>query len=502
MTSPSEAPESITAGNGANRPPSALRSDLRIILYAWLFGAFWLWAISGAVMTQFARAVGTPDWAFGLLSAMPYVGAMFQLPASVMLARYGRRKSLFMWTVSAGRLLWVVAAAIPWTLPNHRDLWWPLMVVCLTLSHGCNNAGTPAWMDWMADVIPSRVRARYFSVRFRYGQIAGLVATLSIGYVLDLVDRAHESNLMLQTTSIILGIAGLMGLMDIVLFRRVKDADARPEEKHPPLLEMLRQPLRNREFRWFLLYNFLLFMSLGFVGQYIWLYALDVVGLSNMQANVLLIAMPLIMMAISYTMWGKVIDRVGRKPTIMIAGVVTANGALWWIFVGHGLLPMTVWGYEFSLVTMVGYLMCITAMLTWPGVELANFNFLLGLAGTRESKRTGGGYVALNAMAVAVGGATSGLLAGALAKWLGRDWQVIVPVIGLSLTYHSVLFLISTVGRYVALLCVLPMHEPAALSTRYAFRYSTSLIYENTRAIVVTPMRVVGRVARWSYRER
>jgi MFS family permease len=499
MTSLADTTKPESAAGGM-RPPSVLRTDLRVILYAWLFGAFWLWTISGAAMTQFARAIHTPDWAFGLLSAMPYFGAMFQLPASIMLARYGRRKTLFLWTVMTGRLLWVVAAAIPWVLPNYRDAWWPLMVICLTLSHGCNNAGTPAWMDWMADVIPSRVRARYFAVRFRYGQIAGLVATLSIGYVLDIVDRAHDSNLLMLTTSLILGVAGLMGTMDIVLFRRVDDADARPKEKSPPLLEMLKQPLRNREFRWFLLYNFVLFMSLGFVGQYIWLYVYDVVKVTNTQANLLLIAVPLIMMAISYTMWGKLIDRVGRKPTIMIAGVVTANGALWWIFVGHGLWPVTWFGYEFSLVTVVGYIMCITAMLTWPGVELANFNFLLGLAGTRESKRTGGGYVALNAMAVAVGGAMSGVIAGGLAKWLGPGWTAVVPVIGLTLTYHSVLFLISTVGRYIALLCVLPMHEPTALSTRYAFRYSTSLIYENARSIAVTPMRVAGRVARWSYR--
>ena len=73
-----------------------LRAQLRAVLVAWMFGSFWLWTISGATMTQFARALGTPDWGFGILAALPFVGTVAQLPMAVWLQRYGGRRKWFL----------------------------------------------------------------------------------------------------------------------------------------------------------------------------------------------------------------------------------------------------------------------------------------------------------------------------------------------------------------------------------------------------------------------
>ena len=98
-----------------------LRSQLRLISLSWVFGSLWLWTISGAVMTRFAREMGTPDWAFGLLAALPFLGTLFQLPASYLLDRFAGRKRLFLAVCIPGRLLWLGIAAIPWWLPGRND---------------------------------------------------------------------------------------------------------------------------------------------------------------------------------------------------------------------------------------------------------------------------------------------------------------------------------------------------------------------------------------------
>ena len=56
-------------------------------------------------------------------------------------------------------------------------------------------------------------------------------------------------------------------------------------------------PLRDRNFRHFLGLNFGFTLATAFIGQYLWLYVLDTergLGWSNLRANLLIIAVPMI----------------------------------------------------------------------------------------------------------------------------------------------------------------------------------------------------------------
>ena len=468
----------------------ALRRQLGLIILAWVFGSYWLWTISGAAMTQFAKALGTPDYGFGILAALPFVGTLIQIPASYYLTRYGHRKKLVLVCGALGRFMWVVAALIPWALPGARTWWWPVMAGALLISWLAANVAVPAWMNWMGDVIPNRLRGRFFARRNLIGQPIGLIVALGIGYALDLAlhVRGHRPDIMLQVTSVVLAVGGLFGVLDILCFRWVVD----PHEDRPPqpinLFALMRRPLRSKNFRRYLLFNFTFMLAMGFVGQYIWLYLFDVCGWSNLKANLLVICVPMVMMMIGYPIWGRLIDQLGKKPVLLITGSITAFGALSWLFI----TPQSM---------MPGYALVLLVMFVWPGMEISNFNIILGMAGGRkdENPSLGTAYVALNSIAIAVGGTLSGLGAGAVAKWLG-DFHYAVPALGITLTYHGVLFLGSTVLRGVALLWAAGLAEPKAAGTREAIRYMTVSIYSNVRQAVLMPTRIVGRVARWTYR--
>ncbi|MCX5662202.1 MAG: MFS transporter [Planctomycetota bacterium] len=489
-----------TPATGLEVARDDLRGQLRIIVIAWVFGAFWQWTISGAALFKFARLMGTPDWGFGLLAALPFAAGLFQIPMSLAQARWGRRKLLFILSVTLGRLMWAVIAAIPWALPNHRDWWWPTMALCAFLGWGANSAGSPPWMDWMADVIPGRVRGRYFGMRNRLGQCIGLVATLSVGGVVYLVERSGKPEQMLQVCSCILALAGLMGALDILCFRRIPDHHEQHPHRHAKgsTASAFFAPLKQPSFRRYLAFNFVLNTGIGFIGQYIWVYVNDVLHFSAWQGNLLLIGIPLIMMALSYPVWGKLTDRLGKRPVILIAGAVIVNGAWGWIFVGHGAVPVTVMGWNFSAMTVLGYSVAVLGMICWPGVEIANFNMLLGMTGSHTG-RAGGAYVAWYAIAVALGGALSGLIAGTVAHLIPTfAWDI--PFVGIVLTYHGVLFLISTSLRILALYFAWGLREPKATGTREAFRYMSNNFYDNARAMLLLPTQVVGRLGRATYR--
>jgi MFS family permease len=466
------------------------RQQLAFVFYAWTFGSVWLWSISGAAMTQFSKAMGLPEYGFGVLATLPFAGTLLQVPASYLLEKYGRRKLVFLWLAGIGRMMWTVTAMIPWVLPDARTWWWPMMLVSLLFSWSLMQASVPAWMNWMSDVIPRQIRGRYFGLRNQIGQPIGLILTLGIGYALDqaAVVQATNPDIMLKITSAILGVAGLMGTLDILCHRFVDDTATRSEPNTDSLLSMMHRPLKDKEFRRFLAFNFILTLAIGCLGQYIWLYAFDVIGWSNQRANIMLIGIPLGVRMFSFTIWGRLIDRLGKKPVMLVVGCLSVCDSVGWLFVGPDRY-------------MLGYALVLIAVFAWPGMEVANFNFILNLAGGGRGKdRTGGtAHVAVNSIAIGLGGVTSGLLGALIAKTLG-GWSRDLPVLDIHLTYHSLLLMGGGVLKLTATLWVLGLHEPKAVGTRDAIRYMTASLYSNVRQATLMPARVVGRVARWSYK--
>jgi MFS family permease len=480
-------------------PPPAidLRQQLAWITTAWVFGTVWLWAISGAAMTQFCRAIGMPDYAFGFLAALPFIGTLIQVPTSYWLERYGHRRPIFLWTAALHRGLWIVAAALPWVLPQRDDLWWQLLIAVLLVSWLLGQASGPAWLNWMSDLIPRRVRGRYFAFRNLITQPIGVVTTIGIGYAVDLGARADDPAMMLNVTAAILAFGGVCGVFDILCFLRVRDDAPPPPQKGVNLFRLMRQPLKDPYFRRYLAFNFTFMLAIGFIGQYVWLYAFDVVGWSNWWANMLLIAIPLLLRMAVVRPWGRLMDRVGKKPVLLITGFFTVFGAVGWLLI----TPEHFW---------IGYTLIIITSLAWPGMEIANFNFTLDLAGTRKARSNGQPHghereaagtacVALNSMAIALGGVLSGLLGAAIAATFA-DLHHAVGFMGIVITYHSLLFILTTLLRLAAMGWAIGLHEPRATGTRDAIRYMTGGLYSNVRQAVMMPSRMVGHVVRSSYR--
>lgn len=233
MDSPQNQSEPKTAP-----PTPASRIDIRThlptITLTWVFGAFWLWTVSGAALTRFATELHTPEWGFGVLSGIPFVAALFQFVGLYMQRPGVGRKTFFLWTVTSARFMWCITALIPWVLPNHPDIWWILMSICIFTAWSLNHMGGPAWMSWMADIIPHKVRGRYFATRYRIGIIMGLIATLLIGYTLTYVQQksGSDTHLILKVTSIIIGFSGLMGMLDPLLFKSVPDKQSEIGRAH------------------------------------------------------------------------------------------------------------------------------------------------------------------------------------------------------------------------------------------------------------------------------
>src|SRR3954470_1195995 len=171
-----------------------LRHALGLVTLAWVFGSVWQTATAGAPLTIFATTLGASKFQFGLLSAMPFIASLLSMPASLLTERTGKRKRIFLWGQYPNRLLWFLIALIPFYMVTHfgaAGLKSSMLdfLMLMFVMHAGGAVGGPAWTSWMADVVPSRSRGKYFSRRRQWGIASAIPAALLAGWLLDRVTR-------------------------------------------------------------------------------------------------------------------------------------------------------------------------------------------------------------------------------------------------------------------------------------------------------------------------
>lgn len=481
----SEGAESSTAEEPPLESPRGpvLRRSLQLVTVSWLFGAVWFATIAGAPTTQFAKAMGTSEFQFGLLSAAPFLATLIILPASIWIERSGKRKKIFFIGNYIQRLLWIPIALVPFFLLSHYGpsaapiATWSFLILIFCM-HGVGNIGGPAWVSWMADIVPDPVRGRYFSRRRMWGILTAVPATVLAGWLLDKLTGGGSASplLMMQWCAVIFLAAMVFGVADIALFHAVPEPHAPP--KTGSLVSHFAAPLKHREFLWFGGYVATLMFAVAPMGQFCTLFVVERLQISNYKIQLMLLALPMLAQLIVLPAWGRAVDRMGKKPVMEIASLGLVPVGLGWCFV----TPEHAW---------LGGVLAAAGAVLWTGVEIANFNFVLEMTGDDEAKG-GTSFVAVNSLIINSAGFLGGILWGAIAGWL-RDWQMPFSLGPMShLTFFEVLFILSAVLRLIAAVVFLPMlHEPEARPTREALRFMGANIYNNLFNLVLQPLRTL-----------
>ncbi len=401
-------------------------------------------AITGAILIRYAQTLAMPAYGFGLLAALPFLTALLQIPASYAVERFGHRRLTAVIGILVHRLLWLAIAAVPWIMPH--AWWWIGLLVFLGLTNLAAHAATPACTSWAADLVPARIRGRYFGLRGQFVRLITITLSLGLGKLMDLA-QADGLQTLLRVLSLLLAVAAVLGATDSLLCFALPDPWHQPRAGGLQFREILRQPLADRNFCFFLAYTALITFATGYIGPYVWVYLIDVVHSSNSEATFLSIVGTGLVGLVGMRFWAARVDRLGCKRVLIIACILVINGASGW-----------------ALVTpahkVVGYALVLLSSLGWPGIELATNNILYSMTATsRDSERLGSAFAALYSAVVAVTGTLSGLFGGWLAESL-KDWHLHVGT--LLVTFHSVLFALSALIRILALLCLLGMHETRA----------------------------------------
>jgi MFS family permease len=482
----------IGGGAGDALPLQAvrpLRSSLQFLTAAWLFGSVWLTATSGAPLTQFAQSLGASKFQFGLLAALPFISSLLSMPASLLIDRTGKRKKIFLFGLYEQRLSWFVIALVPLLLVRlfgmeaARPHAMAAFLLLVFLMHCGQAVGGPAWVSWMADLVPDRARGRYFGRRRSWGIVTAIPTALLVGWILDSLlpgGAAADPLRTLICCAMLFMCAAVCGAMDIALHHPIPEIPSRPN-RDVSVLAGFSQPLRDPQFLWFAGFVASLTFAVSFMGQFVTLYVIDKLNVTNTGTQLMLIVAPSLAQLLVLSGWGHACDRMGKKPVMAIASLGLVPVGLAWCFMNDG----AIW---------LGYLLSGLGAALWAGVEVANLNVVLEMAGSDDAK--GGSrasYVAVNSVIINIAGCLGGLGSGLLAEWLG-DRTFELGFLGLApIGFYEVLFAISGVMRLLAVVVFLPrLKEPKARPTHEALRFMTSNIYNNLFSAVFLPMRMLN----------
>jgi MFS family permease len=483
-----------------------LRRSMVLITQAWIFGSVWVNAVAGTPLTNYAKSLNASELQFGLLAALPFLATLVALPASLLVERTGQRQRIFLIGAYLNRFLWLPIALVPWWIVHHYGVQggsvaaMSVLLGLLLLMHASGWVGSTAWTSWMADVIPERIRGRYFSRRRQWALLSAIPAAYVAGWMLDRYAGSGTDGLrMLQWCAIVFIVAAAFGLIDIAHFHYIPSVPKRPQ-RGSSAFKAWREPLRNRQFLWFVGFVGTITFAVVFMGQFVTLYILAQLsseggkGLGGAHLNtvtqMMLIVAPCLAQLAVFGIWGHAADRMGKRPLLVIAGLGLVPIAVAWCFV----TPSTIW---------LGYVLSCAGAMLWPGIELATTNLVFELSNSADKEKGGGGsgYFAICSVISNVAGGLGGIAAGVIAQVLqNHHWQWVTSY--KTFTFYEVLFVLSAVMRLAAVVIFVPkLHEPEARPTREALRFMSANIYNNLFNAVLLPLRLLGAGREESYPE-
>lgn len=429
--------------------PAETRHALWVAAIAWgVFGSAWMNLITGAPFVNFSRSLGASTFMFGLLSSLPFLGVLAQLPTSYLVERTRRRKRLFLFTGSGQRLTWLLVAALPWAIPSqHPHLRVGAFLVLVMLSSTLGNAGSPAWMSWFADFVPMRVRGKYLGKRAALATVTAVIMSGAVGWILD---RSSSFTVF----AIIFSVAAVLGLMDILLFLTVREAPMVKEEGPAwRLRNVIATPLASAPFRRYLLYAFSEAVIFGFAGPFFWLVGLEVLQIGSFWSNFYIMIVPMVFTAVTLPLWGGLADRFGAKPLVMLGTLSSVVWPLCWVLATKS-------HYHFLLATAA-----VVGGGVSSSVQAADLTMIFGLT----PRRNRSAFLAMVALAASMGWVIAPSAGGAIAQALK---PVTFHVSGRAFGSLHVVLAISFVIRFVHAFVVVPrLPEKPKRTTGALVRY-------------------------------
>jgi len=423
-----------------------VRSSLKASTWDGVFATVFGNITTGVLLSNFLLQLGANPMEIGMLASIPMVVNLLQPLGAYLSEKTTSRHWYGMWIFGPSRLVWLILVlGIALSSWQHID---PHALVILTLvilliTNIMGALGSASWLSWMAALVPERLRGRYFGFRNSAASLTNLISVPLLGLAISVWPGGA-----LQGYGVVLLLGVAIGIISLCC--QFWMVDVNPQEQNStasqakgsvkqeesaqsisPLASCL-QP----NFLKFLLYFSFWTFAVNISNPFFNLYLLDNLAIDVSWVtlyNSLMAGASLLMLVT----WGKLADRIGNRPVLILVGVLVALTPLLWLGIGADAVSLWVWLPLLHL--LLGG--------TCAAIDLCNNNLQMAVAPGRHQAT----YFAVAAAVSGVAGALGTTLGGALAQFADCG--------GL-----PALFALSAVLRLAALLPLIFVREQRSVS--------------------------------------
>lgn len=454
---------SPTAKPGRPITKDAIRTSLRASTIDSAFAAVYTITTSGVLLSNFLVELHASPVAIGMLTSIPMLVNLIQPVGAYLSERITSRFRYSLWTNGPARLVWIILllgiVAFSWGLVNSQQLV-ILTLGILVVSSLSNGLGGASWLSWMAQIVPRRLRGRYFGLRNSVASLTNLICVPLAGLA---ISKWYSGAIQGYGVVVFVGILAAIISLGCQYFQvdiNPQQQNALPDqisENKALSIEAVDRDLPNTEtteiksdlalsgdsssgksifkdfnFLMFLLYFGLWAFAVNLGAPFFNYYLLDTLDIDvswvaiygSLRAGATLVMLIL---------WGKLADKIGNRPILLIVGLVLALTPLLWLLVGNS--PLDIWVWLPLLHILLG--------ITWAGIDLCNNNIQLGIAPAKHQAI----YFAIAAAVAGVSGALGTTIGGFVAQF-----SIYGGLLGL--------FAISVIFRLAAFIPLVFVREP------------------------------------------
>lgn len=402
----------------------------------------------GVILTGFALSLGANEFIIGLLASLQVGANLLQIRAFRHLERHGHRKAMAVRFAAWARLLWVpiaLVAAINTPAFAPYRLW--LFLLLFAVFAGLGVYSLVPWVSWLVDLVPEKVRGRFYAQRNFAGGALGVILGVLAGKFIDWWQAKQFAPLPLGFA--LLTLCGMaFGLWALRIIDRMDEPPFSPSPSRYTFWESLRIPFRDPNFRRLFGFRIVCDLSMGIAGTFYGVYMLTQVGLSYFFVSAMAMLSTLTNL-LALKPWGWMIDRFGNKPVLQICLIGKVLFALLWIFT----TPETIWLYIF--LHLLGVFDAGNAL------AIPNLVYKLAPANRRAN------YIAVDGTVVGIAATVAPLLGGGLAL-IFSSWELQLG--GFHWAHFHFLFFTAGLLRLGTLLMLQRVHEPVSKSVKHVIR--------------------------------
>jgi MFS family permease len=356
--------------------------------------------LAGPLLVGYALLLGASNVGVGILSALGPATQILQLPTVALIERWRLRKAICLGAAFCARITWVGVLVLPWAVP--AGLRPTALFALLLLAAALGNVSGAAWNPWIRDFLPEDIRNRAFARRMAIATATGAGLSLLAGLAVEELGVRLDSAVAGYVVVLAAGVAA--ALLGLVFLSRIPEPTM-PPATHRPWRDILRAPLRHKEFRALVTFLGTWTFAAQLSTPFFTVYLLRRFGLP-MSVVIALAVLSQLTAAFALRAWGNLADRFSTLTVLRVScdgfllsvACSPAVGLLerpWLVLAGLGCIH-------------------VLAGLTTAGTNLATGTVAMELA----PRGAAAGYLATNALISGAASALAPLIAGLSADWL------------------------------------------------------------------------------------